>query len=141
MILNIFYALGLVALFGAFINIYKLNKFYFLKEWIYKSKKVNGKSPKLNEFRSDQDYNNFVSYSVCNMVLLTWIFIGLLTSDWIAFLFLFLIRVFLNFFPKWNYLHKLLLIKKSIIEFLVILFLIINNFFWKINISELFNNL
>jgi hypothetical protein len=141
MLLNIYYIIGLLALLASTTLLLKFNRVYYLKEWIFKFKKINGKTPKLNEFRKKSDYNDFISFSVSYMVLITWFFIGLFTNNWFVFLFLIITNFLINLtIPKWNILHKFVILLKSFLDFTVILFLILNNFIWKFNILEFFNN-
>jgi len=141
MITDIYYGFGLLALLATIIGIIRFNKFYYIKEWIVKFKKVNNKTPKLNEFRTESDYNLFISLSVSSMVLTTWIFLGLLTNNWFVYLSLIILGILLSNLPfKWTKIHKLILLKFSVLKFLVVLFMILNNFIFKLNILELFNN-
>ena len=142
MILNIYYIFGLLALLASIINLVRFNKFYYLLEWISKFKKINGNTPNINEFRIENDYNLFVSLSVSKMVFTIWTIFGLFTNNWFIFLSIMLINLIINIIiKKWNLFHKFILFIKSFFEFITVLFLILNNFIWKINLLEFFNNL
>jgi hypothetical protein len=141
MFLNIYYIIGLLALLACSIIVFKFNRFYYLREWIFKFKKINGKTPKLNEFRSKSDYNDFISLSVSSMVLTIWIIIGLFTNNWFIFLSLIIINMLVDLtIPKWNIIHKSITFLKSFIYLIIVLFLILNNFIWKLDILQFFNN-
>lgn len=142
MILNIYYIFGLLAILASIITLVRFNKFYYLLEWISKFKKINGNTPKINEFRTENDYNMFVSLSVSKMVFTIWTIFGLFTNNWFIFLSIILVSFIINItIKKWNLFHKLILFIKSFFEFITVLFLILNNFIWKINLLEFFNNL
>jgi hypothetical protein len=141
MFLNIYYIIGLLALLASSIILFKFNKFYYLREWIFKFKKINGKTPKLNEFRSKSDYNDFISLSVSSMVLTIWIIIGLFTNNWFIFLSLIIINMLVDLtIIKWNIIYKSITFLKSFIYLIIVLFLILNNFIWKLDILQFFNN-
>ena len=127
MILNIYYTIGLLALLSTLINLFKFKKFYYLKEWISKFKKVNGNTPKLNEFRTEKDYNNFISLSVSRMVFIIWIIFGLITNNWFIFLSILVINFLINLIiKKWTFFYKVILFIKGLLEFIIVLLLIMN---------------
>lgn len=129
MLLNIYYLFGLIALLGSFINLFRFNKFYYLIEWISKFKKVNGKTPRINEFRKENDYNIFISLSVSKMAVTIWLMFGLFTNNWYIFLLLIISNFLINIIiKKWTLLHKYTLLFKANIDVVVISFLIIKNF-------------
>ncbi len=129
MLLNIYYLFGLIALLGSFINLFRFNKFYYIIEWISKFKKINGKTPRINEFRKKDDYNIFISLSVSKMAITIWLIFGLFTNNWYVFLSLIMANFLINIIiKKWTLLHKYTLFLKANIDVVVILSLIIKKF-------------
>ena len=70
-----------------------ISKFFEIKniqEWYEKYQKVTSKSPTKEDFRSETEYNLFVSLAILSVLALIVIMGGLLTNNWYIYISLFI---------------------------------------------------
>lgn len=137
---NIFYSFGFLFFLHYLINLLRFDKYYYLKEWYIKFQEVTGKRPKHKDFRYNSDYVMFSNKNSINIFEYIWIFLGVFTNSWIIFLFLiFLITISSLFirYKKINLLDKVFTFNYLLLKVITYLFLFINEFHLKLNISEI----
>jgi hypothetical protein len=117
---HLFYLLGIVAVLWEFTVLTQTNRILKFKKQFKKDVKNS-----FDEWNSTQK-----TYSFFALGYIIWTFAGLLSSQWLVFLFLILISVII---PK----NKVLLLKfDSIISIICLLFIILNKYHLHINLYE-----
>lgn len=115
---HLFYFIGLFPLIYEMSVIINPKRVYSFKERI----KAAGK---FDNFTSSQK-----SYAILSLGYLVWAFIGLISFNWVAFLFL----IAISFIPKK---HFFLMWLDSVISFLILLFVLLNSYHFKIDLFAL----
>lgn len=142
MLYHIFYLIGIL---------YLIREIHDLLQPIQHAKKMSmlhnmiDKNIESHEDLS-QDEKNALWYAVFSLIYVVWMFVGLITSEWIIFLF-FIIISFLIYSPIVKLIRTKLGIGKAyitahiiatIIDICIILFAIINHYHLHINLLNLF---
>lgn len=142
---DLYYALGFLVFLVLIFIVTQFTKFYNAREWSIKYTKVIGKEPEKKDFRSEQEYTDYIAFQIFSIIEFLWMFMGLLTRSWSVFgvLFLFVIlnssiRVRLGFEP----LRKLTTLSLLWLKIFIYGWLVINHFhlhqdFWA-PLKELF---
>lgn len=143
MLLNFFYFSGLVILVFSFSNLINFFKFNKIRFWAKTFKKVVKKDVDKSDFKSHEDYNVFVLYSLFSFLEVVWILFGVASSalnHWIVFLALLLFNIIVRIlykysnFPMTNIFGGLF----SFMKFSIILLLILNYFHFQNDILTFF---
>jgi len=117
----------------------QFKKINFVKEWYVKFIEVTGKSPKASDFRSKKDLNLHTNRNMLGGLELLWVLIGLSTSNWVIFLFIFITSIMLKvIFGKIRYtlIGKIITLKFLIFRILVYSLLIINQFYLHLDLMS-----
>lgn len=127
---DIFYFTGLFLFFLTASKTLNFFKFMDIYEWLIKFKKVTEKNPIKTDFRSEDEYKLFLSYTFITLSETIWFICGLLSQSWIIFGLVLIIsmlsRVLFNLLPFT--LQKYLGFLISLFKTAVILILVINHF-------------
>ncbi len=139
MLATLFYTLGLFLFLMNFLLLTKVSKYVYLKEFITSFQKVTQKKPEKKDFSGD-DYEFFNFIVLNNFFTFLWFFFGLISQNWLVFLFYFLVNGLLTIFYKYLKVSNL----KSLIELLrltfnviLILLLVMNHFHLHLNLTNL----
>jgi len=142
MLSHIFYFFGLLIFILSLNRIFNYFKAIEIKEWILAFKKVTKKSPLKSDFREMNDYNLFVTFGCLSAIESLWLILGLMSSNWLIFLVLFLSGVILKqvldfaSFP----IQKIVGIIFTTIKSLTVLILVLNHFHFNQDLVSLISN-
>lgn len=120
-----------------------ISKFFEIKniqEWYEKYQKVTSKSPTKEDFRSETEYNLFVSLSILSVLELILIMGGLLTNSWYIYISLFIFsKITTKLIDPFKFLilGKMISLFSQIIRFSFYIFLVINHFHLHLDIYKL----
>ena len=140
---HIFYAIGLIVALVLFSIISRFGEFYNTREWIVKYQLVTGKKPEKTDFRSEQEYSNFITLSLFDLFDFVWTFAGVLTSSWYIFASLLVWSIISNILRvkiKFEPLSRFLSFQLLCVKFISISYLIMNHFHLHQDIWKLFFN-
>jgi hypothetical protein len=132
---HIFYSFGLLFFINNFKILMKFNRYYYLKEWYIKFQKVTGERPKSQEFRTKEDYNNFMTKNILSFFEIMWISIGIFTNNWFLFLFILIITISTSNM-KISLTDRILSFCYFSIKSLVYLLLFVNEFHLRMNLLD-----
>lgn len=141
---HIYYLIGILILVITFRNIVLFNKHEKLSEWYTKFKKVTGHYPKLQDYEEKNDYELLLKKDILRFFEFLWILLGILTNNWIIFLFLIICNLIINILYKklnYNILSKILILKYLLVKLVIYLFLIINHFHIHFNLNDYLLNI
>lgn len=140
MLANFFYFFGLICFLFNFILLTKFKDYLFIKEFSAKFEKVTGKRPEKKDFtKSNYELYSFMILTIATTVV--WFFIGLLSKNWLIFLIYLLFNPLLEFISKKS--QKIKIIYNSLelirllVNILIILSLVINQFHFHQNLTHL----
>lgn len=136
----IFYGFGFFIFLNSFVNLLRFNRVYFVDEWISKFKKVTGKKPMMNDFRSREDIKIYQNRSLFIVIEFIWICIGVFTNNWFIFITILIFGFLMNFITKpikFNLLDKCLTFCYLSIKCLIYLFLFLNKFHLNLDILSI----
>ena len=137
---DIFYGVGLLIVLLNISSLLRYRKIFEINDWLFKYKKVIGKSPNRTDFRCENDVKLLLSWSYTVLFTVIWMFFGLLSSNWYIFLLLFISNVIFNsvtnFFQRFKNARLFVKFVKSLILTGSIAFLVINHFHLKIDIHQ-----
>lgn len=105
----IFYSFGILVFLSLFVLIFNFSKFFKVREWHYKFKKVVSRNPFRSDFRTIEDFEFFQRQNLILFIEIFWILIGFLTSQWKIFLLIILLNIVIKYFCKlfiYTFLHK-----------------------------------
>jgi hypothetical protein len=138
MLANIFYFFGLIVFLSNLALLTKFTDYLFVKEFLLKFEKVTGKKPEKKDFsKSNYEMNNFIALNTSMKIL--WMFVGLISQNWLFFLLYFFYNPLFSFFSK----TKIKVISNSIefirltIDIALICVLVINHFHFHLNLTSL----
>lgn len=120
-----------------------ITKFFRLKtiqEWYTKFEKVTGKKPLKSDFRSEEEYNLYISISIVSLLELFIIIGGLLSSSWYIYLVLFLLSIILTICLRpiqFTMVSKTILFINQLFRISCYVFMIINHFHIHLDIYNL----
>jgi hypothetical protein len=138
--INFFYGAGLLVAITNFVILINFKEIFALTEWFYKFKKVAGRNPLESDFRNQGDKEVILMWSNIVIFTLLWMIFGLLTSDWIIFIAIFITNIFFNFLKrKLDNLDKIkyfLSFLKTFIGTATVSFLVINHFHLHIDLTR-----
>lgn len=139
--LHIYYIIGILVLISVISQLLRFNRIFKVSEWYEKFKKVTGKKPLKNEFRSDSDYYLITSLAPLLVFEGLWIIFGLITNNWFIFVLLFIYGklvslIFKN--VKYTIIGKSILLHLLILKTSVYAFMIINHFHIGLDLFEIF---
>lgn len=143
MLAHIFYSIGVLFIIRAISSIYRFRRYNSIKEWRAVYSLVIGRNPKDSEFRSKEELDIYQTNIAFNIVEITWLLIGLFTSN--IYIFLTMIAMFFIFdiFSKsfrFTIFEKTLSMLFILIRFFVYLLLIVNDFTYQYNFCEILKN-
>lgn len=128
---HIFYAIGLILVLILITLISRFDEFYNAREWVIKYQVVTGKKPERVNFRSESEYLNVLLISLFDLLDFIWTLVGLLSSSWFVFAFLFIWSIGTNLIKSkinLNPLSKFMSFQLVLVKFITISYLIINHF-------------
>jgi hypothetical protein len=140
MIGHIYYIIGLLVILSVISVLLKFTKFYSVKEWEEKYKKVVGKVPLRSDYRKIEEYHLSRKIGILYFFEILWIFAGLTTSSWYIFLSLILLPLIIGTIIKpfkFTLIFKILVLLFLIIRLGTYTFLVINHFNLHIDIYDL----
>ena len=73
---DLYYALGFLILLVLFFIISHFSKFYQVRDWVLKYNKVIGTEPEKKDFRSEQEYSDYITFQVFTIIEFIWTFMG-----------------------------------------------------------------
>lgn len=85
---NLYYIIGLIPFILSLSNIFNYFKFFTIKNWAIKFKKVTGKDPISKDYRSDGDRHLFMTYGISSIIISIWLLLGIITSSWYIYIIL-----------------------------------------------------
>jgi len=137
---DLFYSIGLLVTVLNVFLVLKYKKIYEVIDWLSKYKKVVGRNPRKEDFRSKSDQELLLFWSSTVLITVIWMLFGLMSYDWMAFLIIFIINILLNYLSKISLYIKrisfILKFMKSLIMVIIISFLVINYFHLNFDISS-----
>lgn len=139
----IFYGFGLIIILSCIMAIIQFKKIWFVREWFVKFKEVTGDTPKLNDFRSEDDLTLYTNRKLLDGLELMWIFVGLFTSNWPIFLIIFLTSIILKVIfsgIKYTLFGKIISIKFLVIRTLIYLLITVDYFYLHLDLIGLLSN-
>jgi hypothetical protein len=133
MLLSLFYIIGLFILIFSFSNLINFIKFNKIRIWAKTFRKVTKKEVDRVDFKSNEQYNIFIIYSLFSFIEIVWILLGLATTSfnhWVIFLSILSLNLIMRSLYKYSNLVLTNFFGSiySIIKFTSILFLILNYF-------------
>jgi hypothetical protein len=143
MLLNLFYLFGLLILIFSFSNLINFYKFNKIRFWAKTFRKVVKRDVDKSDFKSHEEYNIFIIYSLFSFLEILWILFGISSSylnHWIVFLSLISANVLVRIVYKYsNFLTSNIFGGLfSFLKFIIVLFLILNYFHFQQDILLLF---
>lgn len=138
MLANIFYFLGLICFLFNLVLLSRFKDYLFVREFATKFEKVTGKRPESKDFtKSNYELHSFMIVTVAFTVI--WFFIGLLSKNWLIFLLYFLYNPLLEFVSKKSpkILSTIIELSRLLINIMLILSLVINQFHFHQNLTHL----
>jgi hypothetical protein len=139
MVASIFYFIGLILFLFNFIILMNLSKYFYVREFVAKFKKVTGKNPESSDF-ADQNFGFFSLILLTEVFNFTWFFLGTIGQNWIVFLGYFLILPILAFginTPKIKFITNFFISLKVIFVVFLLGFLVFNHFHLHLNLAKL----
>jgi hypothetical protein len=137
---DIFYGVGFLIILLNISCLFKYRRIFEVKEWLFKYKKVTGKNPTKDDFRNKNDIELLLTWSYTVIVTVIWMIFGLLSTNWIIFIILFMSNILLNavsnLLDKYQSIKLFIKFIKSLIVTIVITFLIVNHYHLKIDIFQ-----
>ena len=85
---NLYYIIGLIPFMLSLSNVFNYFRFFAIKNWIVKFKKVTGKEPLGKDYRSDGDHNFFLAYGISSLIISLWLLLGIITNSWYIYILL-----------------------------------------------------
>lgn len=143
MLAHIFYSIGVLFIIRAISSIYHFKRNHSIKEWRAVYSIVIGKEPKDSDFRSKEELDIYQTNIAFNIVEITWLLIGLFSSNIYVFLIMILMFIVFNVFSKYfrfTIFEKTLSIIFLLIRFFVYLLLIVNDFTYQYNFFTILKN-
>jgi hypothetical protein len=142
MISNIFYLTGLIVLFFSFSNLINFLKFNKIRFWAKTFKKVIKKDVDRSDFKTNEEYNIFIIYSLFSFLEILWILFGLATNSlhhWVVFLTLLFLNIIMRLIYKYSnfFITNLFGFIFSLLKFSTILIIILNYFHFQQDILNL----
>jgi len=142
MLASFYYFIGLFLLLLNIVVFFNLKKYFLLKEFFRKFKKVTNKDPEFEDFPVNirEVIKIILLVEICNFF---WSFIGIISSNWIIFLFYLIVIPILSFIinkSKNNLVTNFFILTKVLVSILIIGLLIFNHFHFKLNLTNLILN-
>lgn len=138
---DFFYSIGLFIIILNLASLIQYKKIFDITEWLSKYKLVTGKNPVIEDFRNKNDHDLLLFWSFTVVSTVLWMLFGLLSNQWIIFLFIFLINIALNSIKKiFSSIKKVKLFLtfiKSFIGLSIIIFLVLNHFHFKLDLMDI----
>jgi hypothetical protein len=143
MLVHIFYSFGILFVIRTLSSIHGFQKYHSIREWkeIY-SEKI-GKEPKESEFRSKEELSMFQTQLVLNIFEITWLSIGMLTSNINIFISIISMFLFVSICSKsfrFTVFEKTMSMLFILLRFFVYLLLIINDFTHRYDLWSILKN-
>ena len=133
---DFFYSIGLLIIIFNLSSLIQYRKIFDITEWLTKYKLITGKDAVFEDFKNKNDYDLLLFWSFTVVSTVVWMLFGLLSNQWMIFLFVFLINIALNRVK--NSLNKriklILTFTKSFLGLSIISFLVINYFLLKLDL-------
>lgn len=137
---DIFYSIGLLIIILNIVTILKYERIFDITEWLFRYKNVTGRNPIVENFRNKEDHDLLLFWSCTVVLTVIWMLFGLLSSDWIIFLFVFLFNIFFNYtkklFSEIRKVKMFITLIKSFIGLFIIIFLVINHFHIQLDLMK-----
>ena len=143
MLAHIFYSFGILFVIRTLSSIHGFQKYHSIKEWkaIYKEK--IGKQPKDSEYRSKEELDTYQTQVVLNILEITWLLIGLFTSNmniFISIISMFLLMSICSKSFRFTVFEKTTSILFILLRFFVYLLLIVNDFVYQYDLWSILKN-
>jgi hypothetical protein len=143
MLAHIFYSFGILFLIRTLSSIHGFQKYHSIKEWqqIYYEK--IGKSPKDSEYRSKEELETYQTQIVLNILEITWLLIGLFTSNmniFISIISMFLLMSICSKSFRFTVFEKTTSMLFILLRFFVYLLLIVNDFAYQYDLWSIIKN-
>lgn len=140
MLKTIYYVIGIFMFLYNLKYLTKISEFSKVSEWMEAFKRVHSRRPTTDEILSKDTNSLYSYYHIYSAIEIFWLGFGILTSDWLLYLIVFILSYFTR--GLWN---KYLLGSIYTIKTLLILFLIVNGIHFHIDtyliIKQFFSNL
>ncbi len=137
---NLYYIFGLIPLILSLSNVFNYFKFFTIKNWALKFKKVTGKEPSNKDYRSDGDYHFFITYGVSSLIISFWLLLGVITNSWYIYILIIISNIIIlrigNKIKNDN-LNMIMGFLLTTIKCLIIYALIMNHFHFHYNWLEI----
>ncbi len=78
--ISIYYILGIIIVFSLIRVLFNFKKYYFVREWSIKYKKITNKELTKKSYRNETDYNISISSKSIAIIENLWLIIGLFTK-------------------------------------------------------------
>lgn len=129
---DFFYGIGLFVVIFNVITLFRHRRIFETTEWLIKFKKVTNRNPTDGDFREKGDKDLLLFWSFTVVFTVIWMFFGLLSSEWMIFIGIFLMNIFLNYnkkiFAKISKIKLFLSFIKSFIGISIIMYLVVSHF-------------
>ena len=144
MIGHLYYTFGLIISISVLSLLLIFSKYVKMREWYSKFQKVTGEKPTKDNFRTKEEHDLNLSYSILSVFEFIWVILGLLTASWYIFLSLLIISFTVNAINRpiqFTMIGKIIYFKMVLLRFVTYLFLIINHFHLHISLWDIIKNL
>jgi hypothetical protein len=141
---HLYYTFGLIISISILSLLFVFGKYIKMREWYSKFQKVTKERPIKDNFRTKEEHDLNLSYSILSVFEFIWVILGLLTASWYIFLTLLVISFTINFIIRpiqFTLIGKIIYFKMILLRFITYLFLIINHFHLHISLWDIIKNI
>lgn len=138
MLLDTFYFIGILVTLTLFLNILTFKRHIRISEWLFSFKKVTGNNPNISDYR-EGDYIFLLKRNIYSIFESVWVLIGLLSDNWLMFVFIIIYTKLFEIALKeirFTIIGKVMFFKLMLIKFIIYSFIVLNNFYFHINLYE-----
>jgi hypothetical protein len=143
MLAHIFYSFGILFLIRTLSSIHGFQKYHSIKEWKEVYYEKIGKHPKDSEYRSKEELDTYQTHIVLNILEITWLLIGLFTSNmniFISIISMFLLMAIFSKSFRFTVFEKTTSMLFILLRFFVYLLLIVNDFAYQYDLWFIIKN-
>jgi hypothetical protein len=143
MFAHIFYSIGVLFIIRAISSIRRFSRYHSIKEWRNLYYEVIGRDPKDSEFRDKEELDIYQTNLALNILEITWLLVGLFTSNIYLFLIMIVLFFVVDIFSKsfrFTIFEKTISIIFILLRFFVYLLFIVNDFTYRYDLWSILKN-
>lgn len=140
---HIYYFFGIIVLIKQLFQIAAFKSIDQIKDWQFRYKSVIGRNPKKEDYRSVEEFDLMETNKVLMILELLWVLCGLFSKNWPIFVSFFVLSMVIVIILRpftFTLFVKIFSVIFTIIKFSLYLLLIINNFYYHLDLWEIFKN-